>query len=192
MLWLGKRKDGTSPLEYLILLILKERPRSGSEIISALNDFFGPLWEATTGTVYPVLGKMKAEKGLVSREAVKSPLGPAKKVYSLAPKGEALLDGVVRRDSVHELNVWRHYVELVGRVTDHSAYRDVLFSFLDWMTKGHVGAALNLPEGERGRLLDRLERLFRFYLEELAQAKDAKGDAQAAATGASAGERGSD
>ncbi|MHA1732086.1 MAG: PadR family transcriptional regulator [Promethearchaeota archaeon] len=168
MLWLGKRKDGTSPLEYVILVLLKKKPRHGNGIIKALNEMYEGLWEASTGTVYPILGRMKSEKKLIEEETVKTPVGPAKKIYKLTPGGEALLDKIVRRDFVLEVKVMDAYTELLGGVVDVSEYRDVLFRALDLLTRGIFDAAKKVEGDElRGRLLGRLKALFEYYGKEI-------------------------
>lgn len=172
MFWLSKRKEKLSPLEYMILLVLKDQPMHGYDIMHCLNDIMGDLWEAKSGTIYPILSKMK-DRDLLEEETVKSPAGPSKKMHSLTAKGETLLDTTLRQNLTAETVFMRKYAELTGKVVDNSEYRDILFNFLDWFTSARVKAVEEIADPKaRGVFLDRLARLFKFFHEEVEAERD--------------------
>ncbi len=47
-----------SPLQFVILLILLERPMYGYEMVKRLRDEFVGVWTPQTGSVYPALKKL--------------------------------------------------------------------------------------------------------------------------------------
>ena len=73
-------------LKYVILQLLDEKPRHGSEIIKALEERFGGMYSPSAGTVYPTLtlledlgyARVNVEEG-------------GKKVYSITDEGKAYL-----------------------------------------------------------------------------------------------------
>ena len=85
------KKKKLTPLEFTIIeSIFQAHEISGYDLIQKLNHHFAETWEAKSGTVYPILSKLKFNGFLNIRE-VKSPIGPLKKVYSLTRAGEEIL-----------------------------------------------------------------------------------------------------
>ena len=85
------KKKKLTPLEFTIIeSIYQANSISGYDLIQKLDDHFAGTWKATSGTVYPILSKLKYNGFLNSRE-VKSPIGPLKKVYYLTEAGEEIL-----------------------------------------------------------------------------------------------------
>jgi len=85
------KKKKLTPLEFTIIeSIFQAHEISGYDLIQKLNHHFAQTWEAKSGTVYPILSKLKYNGFLNIRE-VKSPIGPLKKVYSLTEAGEEIL-----------------------------------------------------------------------------------------------------
>ena len=78
-------KYGLSPVEFLILMVLKRRPMYGYEIIKELRDMFGDVWQPKTGTIYPALRRLET-KGLVTTE-----LRDDREFYKLSDRGEDIL-----------------------------------------------------------------------------------------------------
>ncbi|HWO87745.1 MAG TPA: PadR family transcriptional regulator [Gemmatimonadales bacterium] len=73
-------------LRYVILGLLRERPRHGYDVIKALEERFGGFYSPSPGTVYPVL-QMLEDQGMV--RIVET---DGKKVYHITPEGERFLD----------------------------------------------------------------------------------------------------
>lgn len=71
-------------LELAVLALLRSEPRYGVEIVEALAD--RPGLEASSGTVYPLLTRLK-NAGLVETTWQESPLGPPRKYYTLSAEG---------------------------------------------------------------------------------------------------------
>lgn len=95
--WRRKRAQmfESGEMKYVILRLLREKPRHGYEIIKALEDRFGGWYAPSPGTVYPTL-ELLADQGLV-RPVEED----GKKVYHITPEGEAFLEE--HRDRVDEI-----------------------------------------------------------------------------------------
>ncbi len=84
-------------LELAILALLQQRTlQYGGEIVEALNE--RPGLEASAGTVYPLLTRLKTS-GLVETHWQESPVGPPRKYYRLSPDGHGAL--------AESLSAWR-------------------------------------------------------------------------------------
>ena len=163
----GEKGEKVSPIEYLILLILRDNPSHGYNIIDNMNALFNDLWKAKTGTIYPILSKMRG-RHLIEEELVKSEVGPVKKVYSLSSKGEEFLKLIVKKNILPEVEFMQRYIELTGNIQDNSEYRDFIFQFFDFFTRGKVDSLrADMDSKERRTLVDRLKRLLRFFIGEL-------------------------
>ena len=79
------RRGRVSPLQFLMLLQLKEGPKYGYEILKALREQFKGVWEPKTGTVYPALRSLEA-RGFVETEVM-----GGKEFYGLTESGDGLL-----------------------------------------------------------------------------------------------------
>ncbi|WP_019176242.1 PadR family transcriptional regulator [Methanomassiliicoccus luminyensis] len=56
-----------SPMQMVILLLLRKRPMYGYEVLKELRDQFDPVWVPKTGSIYPAIKRLE-EHGLVSSE----------------------------------------------------------------------------------------------------------------------------
>ncbi|QGF23197.1 PadR family transcriptional regulator [Raineyella fluvialis] len=75
-------------LELAVLALLDRAPSYGFEIVDGLAGL--PGLEATTGTIYPLLTRLK-NSGLVETTWRESPKGPPRKYYTLGAVGRAEL-----------------------------------------------------------------------------------------------------
>src|SRR3990172_6524559 len=73
-------------VKFVILRLLKEKPRHGYEVIKALEEKLGGWYTPSAGTVYPTL-QLLEDQGLV--RIVEE---GGKKVYHVTPEGERFLD----------------------------------------------------------------------------------------------------
>ena len=73
-------------VKYVILRLLKEKPRHGYEIIKALEERMGGHYTPSAGTVYPTL-QLLEDQGLVRGVETEG-----RRVYHITPEGEAFLD----------------------------------------------------------------------------------------------------
>src|SRR5262249_40491248 len=73
-------------VKFVILRLLKEKPRHGYEIIKALEEKLGGWYSPSPGTVYPTL-QLLEDQGYVRIEE-----SGGKKVYHITPEGERFLD----------------------------------------------------------------------------------------------------
>lgn len=93
-------------IKFVILRLLREKPRHGYEIIKALEERMGGHYTPSAGTVYPTL-QLLEDQGYV--RAVET---EGRRVYHITPEGERFLDD--NRDVLDEI---------LGRVRD--TLRDV-------------------------------------------------------------------
>ncbi len=82
-------------MKYVILRLLREKPRHGYEIIKEMEDRFGGWYSPSPGTIYPTL-QLLEDQGLV--RAVET---EGRKTYHITPEGEAFLDQ--HRDTIDEI-----------------------------------------------------------------------------------------
>jgi poly-beta-hydroxybutyrate-responsive repressor len=76
--------------EPALLLLLRERPAHGYELLEALPDLTGET-RVDMGNLYRVLRALE-EDGLVRSKWRADAPGPAKRIYELSPEGRRLLD----------------------------------------------------------------------------------------------------
>ena len=82
-------------IKFVILRLLKEKPRHGYEVIKALEERMGGHYTPSAGTVYPTL-QLLEDQGYV--RAVET---EGRKVYHVTPEGERFLDE--NRDVLDEI-----------------------------------------------------------------------------------------
>ena len=96
-------------VEPAILLLLRERPMHGYELIERLPEVAGDEARVDVGNLYRLMRALESE-GIVTSEWSADPPGPARRTYELTEAGSLLLD---------------RWAEALG------AARTVLGSFLD-------------------------------------------------------------
>ena len=82
-------------VKFVILRLLKEKPRHGYEIIKALEEKFAGCYSPSAGTVYPTL-QLLEDQGYV-RVIEEN----GKKVYHITAEGEAFLES--NRDTIEDI-----------------------------------------------------------------------------------------
>jgi PadR family transcriptional regulator PadR len=78
-------------IEPALLLLLRERPMHGYELIERLPEVAGGETRIDVGNLYRVLRALE-EEGIVSSEWSAALPGPAKRTYELTEEGRRLLD----------------------------------------------------------------------------------------------------
>jgi PadR family transcriptional regulator PadR len=78
-------------IEPALLLLLRERPMHGYELIERLPEIAGGETRVDVGNLYRVLRALE-EEGIVSSEWSADLPGPAKRTYELTVEGRRLLD----------------------------------------------------------------------------------------------------
>jgi DNA-binding PadR family transcriptional regulator len=94
----GRRRQQmfeSGEMKFVILRLLKEKPRYGYEVIKALEEKLGGCYTPSAGTVYPTL-QLLEDEGYV--RAVET---EGKKVYHVTPEGERYLEQ--HRDMLEEI-----------------------------------------------------------------------------------------
>lgn len=84
--WISQIRKGA--IELVVLAMLAERPRYGSQLVDELGRS-GSL-AITAGTVYPLLSRMR-KAGTIESSWQESPVGPPRKYYRLTAEGDAAL-----------------------------------------------------------------------------------------------------
>ena len=84
----GRRRQmfEAGDMKFVILRLIKEKPRHGYEIIKALEEKMSGCYTPSAGTVYPTL-QLLEDQGFV--KVVET---DGKKVYHITPEGEAFLE----------------------------------------------------------------------------------------------------
>ena len=113
------KKDKLTPLEFTILENIFNRKISGYDLMEKLNNHFSGQWEAQSGTIYPILSKLKREGFLDSKE-IKSPLGPLKKVYFLTESGNHLIKYKVNKNFIEQLKFVENFLTELSSIYVHS------------------------------------------------------------------------
>ena len=85
-----------STLEYIVLGLISEAPQSGYSIISALETGIH-RWSASPGSIYPILKRLEKENAISGELEMVYETRP-RKMYSLTPDGENLLDDWLRSE----------------------------------------------------------------------------------------------
>src|SRR5690349_24715819 len=98
--WAGRRGRRrrwfeSGDMKYVILKLLKDKPRHGYEVMKELEERMHGCYSPSPGTVYPTLQWLEDE-GLVKVQEV-----DGKKVYELTDQGRAFLDE--HKDVVEEI-----------------------------------------------------------------------------------------
>ena len=109
MTWaFGVRGGRVSPLQFVMLVKLRERPMYGYELLKALREDFEGLWPLQTGTLYPSL------KRLEEQDLVRSEQKDGVDYYSLTEKGnEAIADKA--RKMPGDLRLMIRYFEVLEK-----------------------------------------------------------------------------
>jgi DNA-binding PadR family transcriptional regulator len=96
-------------LEYMVLGLISIHPQSGYSIITTFESGLY-RWSPSPGSVYPTLKRLEKQELLGSELEVIHETRP-RKMYSLTPLGEAVLDEWLRRPlSIHEVKTERDIV----------------------------------------------------------------------------------
>jgi len=105
-----RKQKKLTPLEFTILeSVYSSGMISGYDLIEKLNDHFAGTWEAKSGTVYPILSKLKSN-GFLDKKTVKSPIGPLKKLYSLTKAGEKMLMVKVNQGFLEQIQFMENFL----------------------------------------------------------------------------------
>jgi len=82
-------------MKYVILKLLKDKPRHGYEVMKELEDQMHGCYSPSPGTVYPTLQWLEDEGLVVARDVA------GKKVYEITDAGRAFLEE--HRDMVDDI-----------------------------------------------------------------------------------------
>ena len=148
------KKDKLTPLEFTILEnIFNSRAITGYDLIQSLNKTFAGTWEATSGTVYPILSKLK-KNGFLDLKTVKSPIGPLRKVYFLTLAGESVLKMKVNRNFLDQVKFTENFLLELASIYIHS--------FPDTERKDRIVEVQNLLKESFQSVVENLPTIVKF------------------------------
>ena len=78
-------------IEPAVLLLLRERPRHGYDLVESLVPLVGDGATVDLGNLYRLLRSLEGERFVSSTWNAEAP-GPARRVYEITPAGARLLD----------------------------------------------------------------------------------------------------
>ncbi|MFX1400324.1 MAG: PadR family transcriptional regulator [Promethearchaeota archaeon] len=119
-MFFGKRFSGYhggpfSGLDILVLSIIKNYENtgiSGYDIILEINEKFKPMWRASPGTIYPLLGRLE-ERGFVEAEEIIDENNRQKKMYKITNTGKERLEEVLKNNLESSMNTLGDYIRTV-------------------------------------------------------------------------------
>ncbi len=95
-----------SPMQLVILLLLRKRPMYGYEVLKELRERFKGVWTPQTGSIYPSIKRLE-EHGLVRSEKREGT-----DYYSLSEEGEKWVMEKVRR-SPKDIRILTRYLRMI-------------------------------------------------------------------------------
>ena len=117
---INEKEAKLSPLEFTILEhIFNKGKISGYDLMQNLNKHFAGTWKAKSGTIYPILSKLK-RKGFLNAQTVKSPIGPVVKLYSLTGAGERLIKAKVSNSFDDQMRFLENFIIELSSLYIHS------------------------------------------------------------------------
>lgn len=102
--WKSQIKRGT--LEFCILLMIRQKPAYGYEIIQTLEHY--PILAAKENTIYPLLRRLLKEEYISSCWQESAEGLPPRKYYSITGKGRDYLDAMSAE--------WEHLLDAINQV----------------------------------------------------------------------------
>ena len=114
------KKSKLTPLEFTILeSIYNSKDISGYDLIQNLNRHFAGTWKAHSGTIYPILSKLK-RNGFLNYKDVKSPIGPLKKLHFITKAGESILKIKVNKNFLDQIKFVENFLIELASIYIHS------------------------------------------------------------------------
>jgi DNA-binding PadR family transcriptional regulator len=111
-------------LKYVILDLLKDKPRHGYEIIRELEACFHGFYTPSAGSVYPTL-QLLEDLGYVRASEQ-----DGKKVYTITEEGKKFL--IEREETIHKIkDHMKDHVHGWGCTIEREEFRDMLHEFRD-------------------------------------------------------------
>lgn len=108
------RGAGTlSGLDILVLSLIKNKKEgaTGYDIIQEINDKFKDIWNASAGTIYPLLGRL-VDKGLLEIEDTVEN-NRQKKISRITQKGNEALKAVLENNLVPSIDTLSYYIRTI-------------------------------------------------------------------------------
>lgn len=109
----GYHKKSLSGLEILVLSIITNRNGiTGYELIQDINEKFKDLWQASAGTIYPLLSRLSS-KFLVEMKEIIDENNRQKKVYRITEKGKEELKRVLENNLELSITTLGDYIRTI-------------------------------------------------------------------------------
>ena len=109
----GYHKKSLSGLEILVLsIITNNNGITGYELIQDINEKFKELWQASAGTIYPLLNRL-SNKLLVEMTELVDESNRKKKVYRITEKGKEELKRVLEDNLEPSITTLGDYIKTI-------------------------------------------------------------------------------
>jgi len=109
----GYHKKSLSGLEILVLsIITNNNGITGYELIQDINDKFKDLWQASAGTIYPLLNRLSS-KLLVEMKELIDDNNRQKKVYRITERGKEELKRVLEDNLEPSITTLGDYIKTI-------------------------------------------------------------------------------
>ena len=138
-IFFGKRFSGyhgssLSGLEVLVLSLIKNNPDvTGYDIIQEVNNKFKPIWNASAGTIYPLLERLITKVFVKAKEIIDEN-NRKKKIYTITTKGIEELEKVLKghfKPSLKTLGTFIRTIMEGVKIDDNTEQMFSCFPFCD-------------------------------------------------------------
>jgi DNA-binding PadR family transcriptional regulator len=105
------RGNRISPMQLIILILLRDRPMYGYEVLKELRDRFDGVWVPQTGSIYPAIKRLE-EHGLVAAEEREGT-----DYYHITDEGSSWVADEIRR-SPRDVRLLARYLQIISRAIE--------------------------------------------------------------------------
>ena len=136
-------------LKYIVLMIIKDKPTHGYDIIKTIKLRSKGCWIPSTGSIYPILESLESN-GLIQSKEIEE---RRKKVYSITEKGIVALEHMTQK----RLELLDEMSQIINIMTEGNGSSDIggevsSISSLDQQPeKTHNGNSKTLQTDDNGR-----------------------------------------
>lgn len=118
-------------LEYVVLGLISAGPQSGYSIINTFESTIYLRWSASPGSIYPMLKRLEKHNIIAGELEMIHETRP-RKMYTLTPQGEALLDAWLKAPlSSHDVSEERDITLLKFLFAEKRLSRQDVLTWLD-------------------------------------------------------------
>ncbi|MHA1714646.1 MAG: helix-turn-helix transcriptional regulator [Promethearchaeota archaeon] len=112
---------------------------SGYDLMNELTVSFAGTWSAKSGTIYPLLSRLKDRK-LIKSEEIRSKLGPVKKVFKITNISRNIIEELLIDSFEPDLKFLENYLEFTLQMMQQLMQKNTI----DLITLEQILSALKL------------------------------------------------